>query len=302
MIPALLALGLGAAGGLVFREIGLPLPWMLGALAANLLASLFGARPKMPAHLRAVMVGVLGLMLGSAFSPAMLEQVGRWPAGMAAVLAYVLLGTGILALSFRRLAGYDPATAYFSAAPGGLTEMILTGTAMGGDERTISLTHALRIVLVVFTVPFAFRLFGGYQGGGGGMPASLGRLADLNATDAAVLAACAVAGHLAARAIRMPAAALTGPMLASAALHLSGLTESHPPAELVAAAQVVVGAAIGARFATIRKEGIAREALAAIAATALLLALTLGLAWATADLSGLPIAVLILALAPGGLA
>ncbi|MBF0333989.1 MAG: AbrB family transcriptional regulator, partial [Alphaproteobacteria bacterium] len=80
------------------------------------------------------------------------------------------------------------------------------------------------------------------------------------------------------------------------------LTESHPPAELVAAAQVVVGAAIGARFATIRKEGIAREALAAIAATALLLALTLGLAWATADLSGLPVAVLILALAPGGLA
>ncbi|MBF0394694.1 MAG: AbrB family transcriptional regulator, partial [Alphaproteobacteria bacterium] len=206
MTPALLALGLGAAGGLVFREVGLPLPWMLGALAANLLASLFGARPKMPVHLRAVMVGVLGLMLGSAFSPAMLEQVGRWPAGMAAVLAYVLLGTGILALSFRRLAGYDPATAYFSAAPGGLTEMILTGTAMGGDERTISLTHAMRIVLVVFTVPFAFRLFGGYQGGGGGMPASLGRLADLNATDAAVLAACAVAGHLAARAIRMPAA------------------------------------------------------------------------------------------------
>lgn len=301
MIPALLALGLGAAGGLAFREAGLPLPWMLGAMAANLASCLAGARPKVPQPVRAVMIGVLGLMLGSAFSPAMLEQAGRWPAGMAAVLAYVVLGTAILALLFRRLAGYDPVTAYFSAAPGGLSEMILTGTAMGGDERTISLTHALRILLVVFTVPFAFRLFGGYQGGGGGLAASLGSLAELDAADALVLAGCAVAGGLAARAVRMPAANLTGPMLASAALHLSGLTESHPPAELVAAAQVVVGASIGARFAIIRKDGIGREVLAATAATALLLALTMAIAWAAATFSDLPFAVLILALAPGGL-
>ena len=36
------------------------------------------------------------------------------------------------------------ATAYFAGAPGGLATMTLIGTAMGGDERTIALTHARR--------------------------------------------------------------------------------------------------------------------------------------------------------------
>ncbi|NIP89215.1 MAG: AbrB family transcriptional regulator, partial [Gammaproteobacteria bacterium] len=41
---------------------------------------------------------------------------------------------------FRRIARYGRTTSYFAGIPGGFTQMILIGGAMGGDDRTIALT------------------------------------------------------------------------------------------------------------------------------------------------------------------
>src|SRR5918992_591771 len=119
----MLALAIGAAGGWAAYAVELPLAWMIGAMVATTVAAILGLPIALPTGLRSMMVAVLGLMLGSGFSPALLD----------------------------RFAGYDPVTAYFSAMPGGLSEMILVGSEMGGDVRVISLTHGFRILLVVLT-------------------------------------------------------------------------------------------------------------------------------------------------------
>ena len=64
-----MALGLGALGGALFTALDLPLPWLLGALACTTAASLAGVRFVMPDGLRRAMIGVLGVMLGSTFTP-----------------------------------------------------------------------------------------------------------------------------------------------------------------------------------------------------------------------------------------
>ena len=46
-------------------------------------------------------------------------------------------------------------------------------------------------------------------------------------------------------------------MLVSAAIHLAGLTAGKPPGVLIAAAQIVVGAALGSRFSGVRVSRIA---------------------------------------------
>ncbi len=69
-------------------------------------------------------------------------------------------------LFYRRLARYDTVTAYFTAAPGGLNEMILAGGAIGGDERRISMSHAARILIAIFALSFGYRWFGGYAPAG----------------------------------------------------------------------------------------------------------------------------------------
>jgi hypothetical protein len=91
-------------------------------------------------------------------------------------------------------------------------------------------------------------------------------------------------------------------MLLSGAVHLAGLTESRPPAAVVAVAQVVVGAAIGARFAGADLRRLGRVALAAVGLTVLLLAVNVAFAWAVHRVTGLGLVDLILAYAPGGVA
>src|SRR3546814_5702401 len=59
----------------------------------------------------------------------------------------------------------DSVTAFFSAAPGGLSEMVVVGSQFGGDERIISLTHTSRILLVVLALPFLMQILFGYTPG-----------------------------------------------------------------------------------------------------------------------------------------
>jgi membrane AbrB-like protein len=296
----LLALAIGSAGGYAAFLLKLPLAWMIGAMAATTLAASAGAPIAMPLSLRAVMVAVLGVMLGSSFSPAILGQLAEWLVSLSALVAYVAVAGAAGAVYFRRVANYDPVTAYFAAMPGGLSEMFLIGSAMGGDGRIISLIHASRILLVVLTLPFAFQLLLGYQPAT--RPAAGLPIAEVPVEDLLLLAGCGLVGFFTARLLRIPAAGIVGPMVLSAGVHLAGLTKAAPPLELIAAAQLVVGSAIGCRFAGSSLRFIRRTILIAAGATAILLAVTLAFAVALNAVTGLPTAALVLAFAPGGLA
>ena len=296
----LLALAIGTAGGAIFQLLGLPLPWMLGAMTGTTIAAASGLPIAMPTRLRNLMVVVLGVMLGSAFTPDLLERLPQWTGSLAALFLYVGVATVLCQAYYQRFGGYDRTTAYFAAAPGGITEMILAGSAMGGDERAISLSHAARILLIVLILPLGFQLFGGYE------PANRPPIGDAALTiplyDVAILALCGVVGFFVAARVRLPAGALVGPMVLSAAVHLGGLTDSQLPGELVATAQLVVGASIGARFAGIRVGTILRALALAFGATVLLLAITAAFGAALHALTGLPAQAVLLAFAPGGVA
>jgi membrane AbrB-like protein len=298
--PLALALVIGSAGGALAAWANLPLAWMIGAMLATTAASAGGLSIAMPVGLRSGFVVVLGIMLGSSFSPEILERLGDWALSLSMLLVYTAAGGGAGYLYFRRLVGYDRITAYFAAMPGGLTEMVLVGGAMGGDARTISMTHGARILLVVLALPFAFQLVLGYDPAT--KPAAGPTLAAAPVQDLVILAFCGIAGFLAARAMRLPAAPIVGPMVASAAVHLAGWTSAQPPVELVAVAQIVVGSAIGCRFAGVAFATIARAVLAAAGGTVVLVAVTLLIATALHAATGLPASALILAFSPGGLA
>ncbi|MDW8371860.1 MAG: AbrB family transcriptional regulator [Geminicoccaceae bacterium] len=292
-----LALAIGAAGGLLFERAGLPLAWLLGPMLATTIASLAGAPIAVPAALRGPTVAVLGVLLGSGFDEAVVERLLRWAPIVAALPLYLVVVVACALLYLRRIGGLEPRTAWFAATPGGLGEMIVFGDRAGGDMRTIALVHSTRILLVVFTIPFALRAQG-FE-----IP-SVPRAARLPAgpLDLVAMAACGVFGYLAGRFARLPAPALLGPMLASAAAHLSGLVHGAPPPLIVAAAQLVIGTQVGARFAGYPPLRVLQTVATGFALTMVMLGLVLASAWLLARASGLPLLVLVLALAPGGLA
>ncbi|MEQ8326939.1 MAG: AbrB family transcriptional regulator [Parvibaculum sp.] len=296
----LLALIVGSAGGWIANRFQVPLAWMLGAMGATTVAAMSGLPVALPVVFRLAMMAVLGVMLGSGFAPEILSRLGDWVVSLIGLAVYTIIATGVVALFLRKVAGYDPITAYFSAAPGGLSEMVLVGAQNGGDERIISLTHTSRILLVILALPFLMQLIFGYTPGprvNGGVP-----LIEAQPFDMLVLTFCGIAGFILARLARLPAAAILGPMIFSAAFHLSGLTEAKPPTELVAAAQVVVGTTIGCRFAGVAMKLVARTVLASVGSTIILVAGGLLFAVLLHPLTGLPTIGLFLAFAPGGVA
>lgn len=293
------ALLLGIVGGAIFNAMSLPLPWMLGAMLFTSTAAVAGMRIAVPTGLRGAMVVILGVMLGSAFDPSILSNIERWAASLAGLAVYILVCIGFGIAYLRLVARYDPTTAFFAAAPGGFNEMVLMGGTMGGDDRTIAMSHSARVMLVVFTIPVLFQIFGGLD------PAARSVLneieTDLAPLDWAMLAGCIIGAPLAGL-LRIPAAMLVGPMVLSAALHMAGLTDAKPPFMLVAAAQIIVGASVGGRFSGVRKREIARAGLVAIGMTAILLGTTVSFALALNGITGIGIRDLILAYSPGGLA
>jgi membrane AbrB-like protein len=83
---------------------------------------------------------------------------------------------------------------------------------------------------------------------------------------------------------------------------MGGVVEAAPPEELVAAAQVVVGSAIGCRFAGTALATVGRAILWAAGGTVLLVGSAVLAALGGATLTGLPVMELTLAYSPGGLA
>lgn len=293
----LLTLAIGAVGGEILSYLHVPLAWMIGALVATTIAALLRAPLALPRKLRDTVITVLGVMLGSSFRPEMFDNLGSWAFSLIGLLLYLIVSTGVLFILLRRFAGYDPVTAYFAAAPGGLNEMVLVGGALGGDDRTLALTHAARVMLVVMIIPLWFAFSAGYRSSG-----AYSTEVAAGALDLIILLGCAVFGAVIGRLIRLPAANLMGPMLLSAAVHLAGVTQSSPPWFLVALAQLIVGGSLGCRFVGVAPRAMARVILISIPGTAVLLVITLAFGVGLHLLTGVPLTLLVLAYAPGGLA
>lgn len=295
-----LAIGLGVIGGVIFNWLTMPLPWMLGPMVINTLAAVLGLQIRAPMQIRPYVVVVIGVMLGSGFSPALYDQAAAWALSFLFLGAYLAVAGAVIVPFYRRVGGLDPVTAYFSGMPGGLYEMMAVGKEMGGDDRTIILAHASRVVVTVALVAIWFRLIAGYELGDRsqfGTP-----FAEIPPVELLVLAASGVAGFFLGKILRLPAPALLGPMLVSAAVHLAEFTKSPPPQELVIVAQLLLGTMIGCRFVGSTARTIGRALLLSLGATFMMLVITFGFAFAFHDLFRQSLEQVVLAYAPGGLA
>ena len=294
-----LALAAGSLGGALFAFLGAPLAWMLGAMAATTCLALFGAKTEIYPSAVSIMVAVLGVLMGSAFTPDIVKQAANWVPSVSVMVAVMSAFAAGGYIIFRQLGGYDPVTSYFAAVPGGFTEMTLMGTDLGGDAKTIALAHATRILIVVSVIPFYFRSILGLEIPT--LPSNLVSVASFPIADGLILFGCAIFGLYAARWMTLPAPAFLGPMALSALAHTAGWTTNAPPLELIAIAQIIVGASIGSRFAGQTWKSARKTIILATMTTSLMIVTASLIGLGMADLLGHPMEALVLALSPGGL-
>lgn len=301
-VKTLATVAVGATAGWTAFEAGLPLPWMMGPMLVVGLIGIAGIQLNghgvhVPMWLRTTMVPIIGVMLGSGFTPAVVAGMREWWITLSALVVYIVVTSGLVYQFYRRVYRFDPATSYFASIPGGLIDMAIIGEGQGGDARTISLIHFSRILISVIALPFLMRHIYSPTG-----PASLvpGGSATMELRDLVLLGGCAVIGYFGGRLIRLPGAQISGPLALSAILHATEITVASPPVWLIIFAQIVVGSALGARFAGVSIKAAGKLMVAAIFATMIMFSMTVAAAFALSQFVDEPLAALILAYAPGG--
>lgn len=239
--PGTLALAL--LGVAVFHLLGLPLPFLFGPMTACLLGALAGAPLKGMGTVSTLARTVLGVAVGASITP---EVVGRIPqiAGSVALVPIYVAMIGLVGVPFFRRLGFDPVTSWYAAMPGGLQDMVIFGQEAGGDARALALIHATRVLVIVTLVPIILTgLYGASLTGAIGAP-----LRDLPLSEMALMVAAALIGWKGGERIGLFGASILGPMIVTAALSLTGLIHSRPPAEAILAAQLFIGIGIGVQY------------------------------------------------------
>lgn len=284
------------AGVAVFDILSLPLPWLLGPIMACLLAALMGMPMGTIKLLNTAMRGILGVAVGATFTTALVNSMtGMWPTLLLIPLMTACIGL-IGVPYFQRLWGFDFATAYYSAMPGGLQDMLIFGEEAGGNVRSMSLVHATRVLFIVATLPFVLRFWWDVDlSTPPGAPASA-----IAPSQLGLMVVAGLVGWKLAERVNLFGASILGPMILAGAFSLAGLLQHRPPAEAIWAAQFFIGTTVGAKYAGITMAEIRHDLTAALGFCVILLGLTLIFAEGIYLFALAPPLETLLAFAPGG--
>ncbi len=270
-ILTLLIASLGAA---LFWALNIPLPFLFGPMCACLIAALAGVRLQSFGQISVAARTILGVAVGASITPDVVSQIPQMMVSVALIPVLILLCAAIGVPFFTRICGFDRATAYYAAMPGGLQDMVIFGQEAGGDVRSLSLIHATRVLILVSLAPI---LMTTYLGASLDNPVG-DPIHALPVSEMGLMVLAAIIGWKGGERIGLFGASILGPMILTAALSLSGFIHARPPAVSILTAQFLIGSAIGVYYVGVTLRELRKTVLAGasfvliIAALATLLA------------------------------
>jgi hypothetical protein len=294
-LKSILAFPVCAAGGAVAWWAGVPAPWLAGAMVAAAAAGLAGLPVKVPKGPTTAILILLGVQIGASVTWETLHSMLAWPATMATLVLAVAAVIWAGYFFYRRVMGWDRATSFYAANPGALALNLLLAEKYGARVERVAIIQCMRLFFLVAGLPLLVSGFGD-----GGAPS--GTLdSDTSVPDLIVaILAGAVAG-LGAERVGLPGGALLGALIVSAALHLGGVVHGILPGWVVIPCFIVLGMVVGARFQGLRPVELAGLAMPGTLGFLVAVAVSSAGAVVAALLSGLPVALTLLAFAPGAI-
>jgi membrane AbrB-like protein len=285
----------GSAGAILLSLLHVPAGALVGAMATVAFASLIGRPTGMPAPLQTLLFMIVGVSVGAAATPDALASILKWPISLVILLASTAVMYVVGYWVFRRFGGCDPVTAFFAAAPGALSSVIILAESEGAVMSRVAAAQALRVACITAASPFLLTAFHLQMTPPPAVEAHQGWMAWV------LLALAAPAGWKIAERLKWPSPSFLGPMALSALLHAAGWLSLSPPRLMVVIASAALGAQVGSRF-----RGVDPRRLLAFfppAAASFLLMGVIGLTagWLAGRLSGVGPMAGMLAFAPGSM-
>ncbi len=286
---------IGAAGAIGLTLLHAPAGGLVGAMAAVAAASLMGRPTAVPEPLQALLFMVVGASVGAAATPEALRSMTSWPLSFAILLGATLMMYAAGYWVFRTLGRCDPATAFFAAAPGALSAVIVMAEAEGAVMSRVASAQALRVACITAASPFLLTVFHLHPTAASSAASHGGWVAW------ALLVASAPVGWKLADRLRWPSPAFLGPMALSGALHAAGLLSVSIPRPVVLVASAGLGAIVGTRFLGVDPKRLLLFFPAAAGSFLLMGVIGIFAGWAAGSLSGVGPLAGLLAFAPGSM-
>ncbi|MEP0940883.1 MAG: AbrB family transcriptional regulator [Rhizobiaceae bacterium] len=292
-------------GGVVAFMIGVPMPFLLGGIFGAAGFVLYYERdgrelPKVSRWVRLVFAAIIGSMIGTRFSPELLPLLPEFWISALAIVPFILLAHGGNYAIMRLIGRYRRLDAYFASLPGGIVDSVSLAEEANADVRVVTAQHFIRIILVVATVPLLFWVVQGNAVGSiAGESLAMG---NYSSQDIIVILAIAAVGLFAGRAMRLPVAHLTGPLLLGLAVAVTGSVSVSTPFWLQHVAQYMIGASLGAQFSGISRKLLVRGLGVGLLSGIYMLALAAAAATVLAQLVPADFGALFISFAAGGLA
>lgn len=281
--------------------VGVPSAALFAALVVGIVLALMAKGPaRVPRKLGLAAQGVLGVYIGTMVQQdAVAALGGDWPIVIGIAVATLLLSViaGVL-LGLRR--DVTPLTGSLALTAGGASGLVAIARELGGDDRVVAVVQYLRVALVTASMPVVVTLI--YH-------------ADKSRPDAAtaptdqapwylslgIVVVLVLVGATAGRLIRLPGAALLGPLALTVVLELSGLSFGMSvPMVLVQAGYMLIGWQAGLAFNREALRTVGRLLPAAVGLIVALTVATAGLGVLLAHVTGLTPLEGYLATSPGG--
>lgn len=288
-------LTLGAVGAGALGILHVPAGPLVGAMVTVAAATLAGRKTALPPWLQILLFMVVGTSVGASATPEALRSIAGWPASLGVLLAATLVMYGAGYWVFRRFGGCDPITAFFAAAPGALSAVVVLAESEGAVMSKVAAAQALRVAAITAASPLLLATFHLHVS----MAATSVGQHGLWAW--AVLVLGAAAGWKLADRLRWPSPAFLGPMAISALLHGAGWLHLAPPRPVVVLAGAGVGCLVGTRFRGVHVGRLLSFFPAAVGSFVVMGAIGLFAGWAAGNMSGVGPVAGMLAFAPGAM-
>lgn len=145
-------------GALVANLLHFPLAWLLGSLLAVMLCGVSGVKVQCNDQWRKCGQLIIGITLGLYFTPSLVNAIGDYLIFVCIGIVWAVGLNIMLAILQSRFNYLDWATAWFSSSIGSASEMVNVASTYDAKIDKVVAAHTLRITLLVISLPLLLNI------------------------------------------------------------------------------------------------------------------------------------------------
>ena len=293
----LLVIAISVPSAIMADYFGLPLAWFLGPMLAASISALLGLKIIIPKIVLSSILIVLGLYIGNYIDKDLFSQIHEWAFTSLIMFAYIILSIFIVSIYLQKFSKYEKKTSIFSAAPGALGPLMILAEGQKTDLSHVATSHLIRLIIIVTVFPFFVNSY---------YDAELGDFVqetfkDQNISNLLILIIFSIFLILIFDRFKLPAALLSGTLVASGFLQITEIASYQISPMIVDYCLLILGASVGCRFADKTFNEVAKNAFHSFIATFLLVLLGVIAAYAASLTIDKNFFTLLLSYCPGGI-